>query len=167
MPADPELNASRNGRAGAVGEEGVGGLEVVSCRARHCLDQHVILYKLFVCPGRREKEMLKALQQQERSALRLRARGGSEAGPKDDADWEWEALVAEYRQQHGWVAVYNSSGAGASQVPSDFQFHYQSHAWVCVAALAAAEGPIQGRGCWWPNSGGATGGGRYVRSWLR
>lgn len=98
----------------------MGGLEVVSCRARHCLDWHVTYYKLFVCPGRREKEMLKALQQQERSALRLRARGGSEAGPKDDADWEWEALVAEYRQQHGWVAVNNSSGAGVSRVPSEF-----------------------------------------------
>lgn len=52
--------------------------------------------------------MLKTLQQQERNAMRLRARPGGETGPKDDADWEWEALVAAYRQQHGWVG----GGAG-------------------------------------------------------
>jgi hypothetical protein len=50
---------------------------------------------------RREKEMLKALQQQERNAMRLRARGAGDAGPKDDVDFEWEALIAEYRAQHG------------------------------------------------------------------
>ncbi|GAB4814610.1 hypothetical protein N2152v2_001656 [Parachlorella kessleri] len=53
---------------------------------------------------KKEKEMLKMLQQQERNAMRLRARGAGEAGPKDDVDWEWEALVAEYRAKHGLPA---------------------------------------------------------------
>ena len=45
--------------------------------------------------------MLKAVQQQERAAMRLRVRAANEAGPRDDLDWEWEALVKAYRAQHG------------------------------------------------------------------
>jgi hypothetical protein len=52
---------------------------------------------------RREREALKALSQHERAAMRLRTREPA-AGPKDDLDWEWEALAAAYRAQHGLAA---------------------------------------------------------------
>jgi hypothetical protein len=47
--------------------------------------------------SRREKEMLKALAQQEKQATRLRHREAT-AGPRDDLDIEWEELLAA--QQH-------------------------------------------------------------------
>ncbi|EIE24672.1 hypothetical protein COCSUDRAFT_46901 [Coccomyxa subellipsoidea C-169] len=44
-----------------------------------------------------EKEMLKALAQQEKQATRLRQREAN-AGPRDDLDIEWESLLASQRQ---------------------------------------------------------------------
>ena len=41
-------------------------------------------------------QVAKALAAQERSALRLRTRE-SVVGPKDDAEYEWEALCADWR----------------------------------------------------------------------
>uniref|UniRef100_A0A1D1ZYU9 Homeobox domain-containing protein n=2 Tax=Auxenochlorella protothecoides TaxID=3075 RepID=A0A1D1ZYU9_AUXPR len=49
---------------------------------------------------RKEKDQLKALQQQEKAVLRLRVRDFG-TGPRDDADLEWEDLIAEYRTTHG------------------------------------------------------------------
>lgn len=46
--------------------------------------------------------MQRALQQAEKSTLRLRQRDAG-TGPKDDLDLEWEALAAAYRAAHGWV----------------------------------------------------------------
>ena len=46
----------------------------------------------------REKEMLKALQAQEKQATRLRQRDGT-SGPRDDLDLEWEALLAKQREE--------------------------------------------------------------------
>lgn len=48
--------------------------------------------------GGREKEMLKALQAQEKQATRLRQRDGG-LGPKDDLDIEWETLVAAQQEE--------------------------------------------------------------------
>ena len=42
----------------------------------------------------REKEVLKALQAQEKQATRLRQRNDN-TGPKDDLDLEWETLVSQ------------------------------------------------------------------------
>lgn len=52
---------------------------------------------------RKEREVLKALTQQERQALRLRSREPL-AGPKDDVDFEWEALAVQYRKATGLPA---------------------------------------------------------------
>lgn len=49
------------------------------------------------CQICREKEMLKALQAQEKQATRLRQRDA--AGPKDDLDLEWEGLLAAQRAE--------------------------------------------------------------------
>lgn len=46
--------------------------------------------------------MLKALQAQEKQATRLRQRDA--AGPKDDLDLEWEALIAQ-QQADGCVSM--------------------------------------------------------------
>ena len=43
--------------------------------------------------------MLKALAQQEKQATRLRQREAN-AGPRDDLDIEWDALLAAQQQQH-------------------------------------------------------------------
>jgi hypothetical protein len=43
--------------------------------------------------------MLKALAQQEKQATRLRQREAN-AGPRDDLDIEWDALLAAQRQQY-------------------------------------------------------------------
>ncbi len=48
---------------------------------------------------RREKEMLKALAQQERQATRSRQRD-AHAGPRDDLDIEMEALLAKQQQSY-------------------------------------------------------------------
>ena len=47
----------------------------------------------------REKEMLKALAQQEKQATRMRHREAA-GGPRDDLDIEMEALVTAQQQQH-------------------------------------------------------------------
>lgn len=52
-------------------------------------------------PSCSEKEMLKAMQAQEKKQMRLRQREAAVTGPKDDADIEWEALLGEYRARHG------------------------------------------------------------------
>lgn len=54
-----------------------------------------------VCPWRSEKEVLKALQAQEKREMRLRQREAGVTGPRDDADIEWDALLADYRAKHG------------------------------------------------------------------
>lgn len=46
----------------------------------------------------REKEVLKALQAQEKQATRLRQRNDN-TGPKDDLDLEWEALVGQQQAE--------------------------------------------------------------------
>lgn len=52
-------------------------------------------------PGRSEKEVLKAMQAQEKKAMRLRQREAAVTGPKDDAAIEWDGLLARYRAAHG------------------------------------------------------------------
>lgn len=48
----------------------------------------------------REKEAQRLLQMQEKQAMRLRQREAVVTGPKDDADLEWDALLASYRAQN-------------------------------------------------------------------
>lgn len=50
---------------------------------------------------KKEKEMQRALQAQEKASLRLRTREAVVTGPRDDADIEWDALVATYRAHNG------------------------------------------------------------------
>ena len=45
--------------------------------------------------------MQRALAAQEKAALRLRQREMVVTGPRDDADLEWDALLARYRSEHG------------------------------------------------------------------
>jgi hypothetical protein len=52
---------------------------------------------------KRERDALRALNQQGRQTMRLRERGPStrSSGSKDDLDIEWDVLMAEYRQRTG------------------------------------------------------------------
>lgn len=50
---------------------------------------------------KREREMQRALEVQQKREMRLRQREAAVTGPKDDADMEWEALIASYRAHNG------------------------------------------------------------------
>lgn len=43
---------------------------------------------------RKEKEMMKAIQQQEKVTWRHRSRGDGHHGPKDDLDYEFDTLTS-------------------------------------------------------------------------
>lgn len=45
--------------------------------------------------------MQRALAAQEKASLRLRQREMVVTGPRDDADLEWDALLADYRARNG------------------------------------------------------------------
>ena len=49
----------------------------------------------------REKELQRALQQQEKANLRLRQREAAVAGPRDDLDLEWDALMVAWCSSAG------------------------------------------------------------------
>jgi hypothetical protein len=64
---------------------------------------------------KRERDALRALNQQGRQAMRLRERGPSSrfSGPKDDLDIEWDVLMAEYRQRTGLPIEIATPSEGA------------------------------------------------------
>jgi len=66
--------------------------------------------------------MQKALQQQEKLAMRLRQREATLTGPKDDTEVEWDALAAAYRAQYGCV-----KGRWAGGSVDD---RFVSHGWM-------------------------------------